>query len=121
MQNTFLRTDERLDFGSRVEVHIIPALVPVRHGLAEFGDAHRGLIAMHIGTTGLFAKHVDGLFRGRHVGASDAQANHVLSFGIHLCHFLQLPAEIIFADIRQSVGWLDVIGLILLLHILLKF
>ena len=76
---------------------------------------------MDIVATRLFAQHIDGLLRRRQVGAADSQADDVLALCIHLCHLLQLPAEVVFADARQAVGRLYLKLWILLLHILLIF
>ena len=71
MQDALLRTDKRLYFRLRVQFHAVPFLVPRGKTLSQLGDADVGLVAMFIGTTGVLAKGLHGLLRGREVGAAD--------------------------------------------------
>ena len=98
MEDAFLRTDERLDFGVRIEFHIIEPSVPCCHRLSQFGDSDGGLVSVHVGLACGFAEHADGFVGRGHVGASDAQADDVLSLCIHACHLLEFPREVVFAD-----------------------
>ena len=49
MQNAFLRTNERLHLGLRVNIDTIPALVESCHCLTQLRRTHCGLIAMCLG------------------------------------------------------------------------
>ena len=71
MQDAFLRTDEGLYFRLRIQFHAVPFLVPRGETLSQLRDAHVGLVAMFIGTTGVLAEGLHGPLRGREVGAAD--------------------------------------------------
>ena len=109
MQDAFLAAYERLNFAARIEVDTIPAFVEFTHCPAQFGDAYGGLIPVSCGLLGFLAECFDCLGRGRHIGASDGEADDVFPFGVHCCHFFQFATEVILCDVGQSVGRLDVI------------
>ena len=108
MQDAFLGTDERLYLAVRVQVHIVPPFVEISHGLAQLRNAHGGLVTVYVGFLGFGAQRLDGLWRRRHVRASDGQADDVLALGVHPGHFFQFHREIVFLYGSQPVGGLYV-------------
>ena len=104
MQDTFLGADERLYFCIRVQLYAVPSLIPAGKATAQFGNTHIRLVAMSVGVAGRIAKRLYGTLRRGHVGTADAQADYILAFGVHLCHFFQLFREIVFAYACQPVG-----------------
>ena len=96
VEDTLLRTDERLYLRLGVEIDIIPTLVEVGHRLAELWRSHRGLISVGTGVVGHFTELLDGLWRWRHIGTADGEADDILTFSIQLGYLLQLTAEVVF-------------------------
>ena len=108
MQDALLAAYEGLYFAVGIEVDTIPAFVESAHCLAQLGYAHGGLIPVCCGFLGFLAECFDCFGRGRHIGASDGEADDVFSFGVHCCHFFQFATEVILCDVGQSVGRPDV-------------
>ncbi len=89
VEYAFLGADKRLYFAGRVQIHVVPPFVEIGHGPAQFGDARCGLVAVCVCMSGFFAQRFYGLGRRGHVRTSDSQADNVLTFGVHACHFFE--------------------------------
>ena len=121
MQDTFFGADERLDLCFRVQVYVVPRLVPVGESLTQFRYAHVRLIAVLVRFTGMFTQRLDGLFRRWKVGATHAKVDDVLACGIHLGYFLQFLGEVVFLYATYTVSGCNITHFVFLLHIRLIF
>ena len=107
VKDAFFRTDERLDFLSRIEVYLKPALVETRHGLAKFGNAAGGLVAVGGGLLCHGTQCFDGPGRRRTVGAADGEIDDVSALGIESGHFFEFAREVVFLHQLESLSGLD--------------
>ena len=73
MQYTLFRTNQRQYLSLPVELHVVPTLVEVSHGLAQFRCTYCYLIAVCIGQLSHLAQLFDGSLRWWHVGTTDSQ------------------------------------------------
>ena len=83
-------------------------MVEVAPSLAQGWKSHIRLIAVGIGLHHILHQRKDGLLRRHEVGTSDAKTDdRQSSIGIHSGHFLELAAEVVFFDVADTVGRLD--------------
>ena len=82
--------------------------IPQAHGFAQFGQASVGLVHERSGALYVLDQRVQGLHRGRHVRAADAQVDHGLAGGLHGPDLSQLGGEVVrlaaFSSLRGSHG-----------------
>lgn len=96
MQYAFLASYERLYLCGWVEFDVVPTLVEVGHGLAKFGYADCGLVAVCIGFARVVAEYLYGLFAWRHVGGTNGERYDVFALSVKLCYFFEFAREVVF-------------------------
>ena len=91
MENALFGADEWLYLSLGVEFNAKPTFVKAGHGLTQLGNTRSGLIAVGVSLLGLTAKRLDGLWRGRHVGAAYGQRDDVFAFSVEAGHLFAFP------------------------------
>ena len=100
-QDSFLRSHQRLDFSLGVQLHSIPAGIPIREGLPELRKPHIALISMITSLLRAFTQGLDRLHWRHSVRRADTQIDYRFfaadrTLGIHCRYFLEFARKVVF-------------------------